>query len=272
MRVLIVAQTFGRIINGPAKLLNILYAAMWRHKDVELHIITSSPPDKPMTNVHTIPSESWITKINLPLGKIKHSFHYHLCVKRFLKTHKNLKFDAIFFSDAANGFWSSLLGLNHHKIVLMINDDTYMDASIKSVIQTRKGRGFLLHRMIEKVAAKKCGMVIVNSHYLRKKIIESYGLALSKVQLLRRGVIFSDDGMMFSDGNILMQINSQIIKNTARKNFSNPINVLFVKSDQERGGLNELFFALMAIRKHHFCLTIIGPVRNPQTFFGWPFS
>lgn len=272
MRVLIVAQTFGRIINGPAKLLNILYATMQQNKEIDLHILTSSSLDKPMPNVHTISAKSWITNIKLPLGKIKHSLHYHLCVKNFLKTHENLKFDVIIYSDAANGFWSSLLGLNHHKIALMINDDTYLDASIESAVKTHKGRGNLLHRFLERSATKRPEMIVVCSHYLRKKTIKYYGLNESKVRVQRCGMIFSHDRITLSPKNILMEIDPQVTIKPTRKNFSSPINVLFVKSDQERGGLNELFHALTAIHGYKFCLTIIGPVKNSQTYFNWPYS
>ena len=86
--------------------------------------------------------------------------------------------------------------------------------------------------------------IVVNSHYIGKKLVESYKVDPQNVHTLLKGISLK---------------NKQRIYEHRDLSEDQVISILFVKNDYEIGGLLHLVDALGELKERQFKLTIIGP-------------
>ncbi len=258
MKILLYANTFAQITNGPAKFANALYRASQNAADIDLQILTESPLLTPLPKVQQVAAASWRTRLRLPLGKLKFSFHHHHTIQQFLAEKPQWQPDFVIFNDGCSGLYSSLRGVGDSKIVLMVNDDDYASSHRKGWWKTRQFRVFYYHFYLEQLACQKADIVFADSIYIKQLLEKVYGLPAAKVLLSYQGV------------------QEQIIEEeiAATDSFprsvaaTHPIRIVFTKSDPIRGGLQELVAALSQLTAYYFELTIIGPFQDPIQLLG----
>jgi glycosyltransferase involved in cell wall biosynthesis len=99
-------------------------------------------------------------------------------------------------------------------------------------------------RFIEKEAAKKCSMIVVCSTALKDQVITQYNIPSSKIHVLYQGVDLSKFTFHSRHNSLKNKIN---------------INIAFIKSDYQRGGLFILKSAIALLSHITFTLTVAGP-------------
>jgi len=136
-------------------------------------------------------------------------------------------------------------------VVGMIND--YSNLQTSSPLASRREFGAYrsavrwFWRGIERFVARRVDTVVVNSEYLKRRVIEEYGVPPERVELLYKGVDldrFSPDSTR-----------------TLAESPSPPTRILFLKSDFVRGGLWDLFEALQGLPEE-VTLTVAGPAES----------
>jgi glycosyltransferase involved in cell wall biosynthesis len=123
----------------------------------------------------------------------------------------------------------------------MINDEknmlaTWQNFELKSLWLKR-----FTFQIFERLSAKNHKLIIANSDYLKKKIVETYQLPAQKVQKLYKSIPLA--GFEFN----------------ANRTFEQPIKVLFVKADYLVGELPTVAQALKMLSDYQFSLTVVGP-------------
>lgn len=257
MKILLYATPFAQITNGPAKFAHALLRAANCSGDIALKILTESKLPEPMEQVYPVPDSSWLSRIRLPMGKVKFSMHHHRNIHNFLKTHPHWKPDYVIFNDGCSGVYSSVIGIGKAKIVLMVNDYHYAAALVEGWWKNRKQQTYVYHYLLEKIAVRHADLVFANSIFLENLIIRKYGIAKKNITNNYQGVEACLLAKSLKQEDTFFDKNQQGIQMT------------FVKSDAIIGGLQELIGALALLKQYRFELTIIGPFSNPKITLGY---
>lgn len=231
MKILFCTNVFRVVENGPVKFANLILRINQLYPGHEIHILTED----------IAASEGVLHRVRLPhylrksyLSQFFRMWIYH---QEAMKTRKKFPFDTLVYNNAIVGLWSAL---RFKDTVVMINDDNNLPAS-RTKLGLRFGslKQFVFH-WVERTVAKRARLVIANSNYLKEAVVDAYGLSPFKVHRLYKAVeIISVPFPKVSD-------------------LIEPIRVLFVKSDYQRGGLLVLIDALQKL-PYQFQLTIVGP-------------
>lgn len=235
MKVLICSNTFQNIHHGPAKFIHLILEGIEEGNQVKVLTEDCSK------------SEELIYKVDLTfakyfpkIGMVARILDYYFAAKRIKKVYD---YDVIIFNHALIGLVTSRLQKDA-KVIGMINDSNSLDLKISWDIDLKYQLRHFIFRRFEKMAVKSLNKIIANSNYIKNRIQDEYACPSSKVERLYKAI---------SIKNIQPLIVKRIDKTTT-------INILFVKSDFEVGGLKFLIKALELLSNNYqFSLTIIGP-------------
>jgi glycosyltransferase involved in cell wall biosynthesis len=235
-KILFSTTSFDTIDNGPAFFANILFEKVINSNQVDFRVLTEDllkdKTERKKIYHLKLQQHSW----NRFFYQFFRIYKYH---KEALKISGEFKFNILIYNNAFTGLLSSLF---LKKIVLvMIND-----YNRKELIE--KGFGFnknyfknLLLFNFEKNATRSSNGVIVNSKFLKDTVHKMYGVSKSNIKVMYKG------------------INLENYTYNLREDFSDTINILFVKGGFENGGFYELVDAIASLINYDVKLTLIGP-------------
>ncbi len=103
--------------------------------------------------------------------------------------------------------------------------------------------------------------IIVNSHLVRRQILEFYSTSPDKIHVVHNGVEWQE---MESDFNTAFVSKHQIAKELGLK--IDCLNFLFVGHNFQRKGLTPLLYALSHLQNKNFHLSVVGTDKNPNAF------
>ena len=230
MKILFCTNVFEVVENGPVKFANLLLRINALYPEHELRILTEDTA-RARPFVHEVEVSRRIRKS--PFSQFARMWLYHRAAMRL---REDFPFDVLVYNHALVGLWSACRFGN---TVGMVNDDN-------NLLVSRQGGTFGLKPFVfgrvERLTARKLRKVIVNSDYLQKTLAENYRIPLARVRRLYKAVE--------------TPVRSEAPPRPAE--WSEPIRVLFVKNDHQRGGLAVLAEALGRL-PYRFALTIAGP-------------
>ena len=232
MKILFCTNKFQEVSNGPAKFANFLLKINEIYHEHEIRILTE--------DVSVCSPYIYTVNINYPkifslASQFLRIVLYH---RAALKIQNSYDFDVIVYNNAFIGMLSARF---FPLTVGMINDDNNLTRNLANFSFNKKSIKEFIFKQFERKSTKFYNVILVNSNYLRNRLIEEYNVPISKIKLLYKGVELS-----VSSGRISKVSTDKLIR------------VLFVKSDFERGGLQDLIQALGHVN-FRFKLTIIGP-------------
>jgi glycosyltransferase involved in cell wall biosynthesis len=180
----------------------------------------------------------------LPCKWLTYSWFYQ---KTLLKEHSREEFDVIWNNSVFNSIYP-FLKVKNKPYIGMINDFSHVESvypwSTRNIFGLAGSFKRCLWRIVEKYSTKQTNLIVVNSAFMRLKVSELYNISESKLKILYKGVDLE-----------LFRYKDHIIDKT------DIINVLFVKHEYRRGGLEELITALSKIA-FKFKLTVVGPSKK----------
>jgi colanic acid/amylovoran biosynthesis glycosyltransferase len=231
LKVIFCSNTYDTTDNGPAKFVQLVISSNFKNKDVEYYVLTED------TKIET----SNVFKLNLRLPKylraIGQFYRMFLYAKELRKLDEIYHFDKIIFNNSYQGLFAYLIGFRK-QIIGMINDYGICELNFKNDFFSKPN--LYVYGKLEKLSIILYPRIIVNSNFLRIKLLQTSKVNEEKISILYKGIILNDNYKV-------------------KKTFSNPINVIFVKSDFRTGGLFNLIHALGNLKKFKFVLRVIGP-------------
>jgi len=223
MKILLVTTVLHHGVIGPAKFARYLY----ERQDIDVDVLVEN--EEPADNVVSFP---------VRLGWFSRKLSVYNRIKRYQKQLLPIchQYDVVLFS-------SGILAYGLPPIpaipMVMINDDNYLTAGLSL---TKKGLIDRFYRHIERRLVENSNYLIVNSHYLKQKVVAEYGCAADNIHVLYKAAS-------------LPQSTRTSISWTAK---TTPIRIFFVKNDYVRGGLLDLVEALAILSDVTFHLTVVG--------------
>ena len=240
MKILFCTNSFENVTNGPAKFANLLLQINSVIPETELRILTE---DISIEQPGVYKINLSIPKLLRPAGMILRMFQYYKRAKRIYK--QEYKFDVLVYNNAIISLYSAIASKN---VIGFINDDNYVSAGLKLNIFRRHVLRSNLFFCFEWLAGRFLDKIVVNSDYLRNKIISVYHVKPEKIVKLYKAVEVKPE---------------RIIRN-------NPVPViLFVKNDFRRGGLQILANALRTLNKKFVCIIVGTPPSSDTEIKKW---
>ncbi len=230
---------YDHVQSGPGTFVNYVESHC---EDLALTLFSQdlASPDARHRPVGSSPLKGW------PGGQFVRSWAYHRALER---AREEPGFDLVWYNSSPKTGLFSALQERDLPVVLMIND--YNNAISRVPLESRDVLGRKrsiqrpLWRVFEKWALRSCDAVVVNSRFMKKAIGDWYGIAEEKMFLLYKAVDL--DAFSFSPPPALEL----------------PVEVLFVKHDYRRGGLEELMGALSQLPQDVH-LTVAGPADGDE--------
>jgi glycosyltransferase involved in cell wall biosynthesis len=223
--------------NGPVKFANLLLEINRLYPQHELHILTED-------TAGTLP---YVHKAHMKKGWQKSPFSqfirmvvYH---RHAMRLRREYPFDVLVYNNALVGLLSAFF---FKKTVGMIND--YNNCSVR-LTSFQLSQGWIkrwVFKKAEHLTALFSDKIIVNSTYLRELVCKVYSIPNTKVHRLYKGVDVRTEK-----------------RTSTRIDSTQPINILFVKTDYQLGGLPILAQAVKPL-PFHFVVTVIGPTDSAQ--------
>lgn len=237
MTVLFCTSTFRTVSNGPAKFANLLL----RLNGDSMNVIVLSEDvldiDSQSEYVHEVAVPKIFTWLRI--GIMARIYFYRRAISTYLED--NGKPDIIVFNNAILGLGT--YGKFDLPIIGFINDPTSAIVSWSKTTSLYRYFRHSIFRLLENWACRKADFIVANSNYLGELLCKEYNLDPTKLRVLYKGVDVDSHSFAraFSGGD--------------------KVNVLFVKSDWFRGGLDYLLKALNAI-SFRGRLYVVGPTEN----------
>jgi colanic acid/amylovoran biosynthesis glycosyltransferase len=230
MKVLLVTSVFENQDTGPGKFANILFNS--DANEIKYFILTND-----FKSIHP-------NVFNLKLAKSKGLFYYFKLKYKFYleikKLNKQYNFNYILYNNIQDSLFS-LFFVRDVQHVGMINDDNSACISIKDILRDFSRKKYLFFYFVEYLLSIYIDFIIVNSDYLSNVLNKRYNINRKKIFRLYKSIEITDD-----------RLNNKSI------DILNEIDVLFVKSDFIRGGLEYLIQSLNDF-PYKINLFIVGP-------------
>ena len=251
LRVLLCANQFGSVPNGPAKfavlLLEMQRAAAGR-SDVHFAVLTEdrtpSPVDGPEVFYVNVPAKKYLPQAALQLVRAR------AYQRRAAELNTGaFPFDVLLFNNVTNAI--GLSADRPYRVVGMLNDYNNLEPDFfqrygKLTYWSRRA----LH-VLERRAAHTADMVVANSEFLREKIITIYDLPAGRVTKLYKAVDM--EGISYRERTL--------------PHPGERVRVLYVKTNYQRGGLPVLLTALGSLSDRQFELCVVGSGKEFLTFY-----
>ncbi len=237
MKILFCTNAFENITNGPVRFANIILEINELYPNHELRILTEDVSESRLSTlkyVYKLPLS--IPRWLKPLGQVLRWFIYY---KKIKEIEKEFDFDVLVFINSFNGLWASLI--SKKPTAGMINDEKNMLATLQNFELKTLWLKRYTFQQFERMSAQKHKLIIANSEYLAKRIIDTYHLSPQKVRRLYKSIPLS--GFVFNP----------------HRTFEQPIKILFVKADYLVGQLDKVALALKSLYDYTFLLTVVGP-------------
>lgn len=241
MKILFLTNSFERIVNGPAKFANYLLEINAWGLPHEIRILTEDVSDGRFDG-ETGPVYPMRLRIPGWLSPIGQWIRMRQYYERAVEIRKTYPWDILVYINAFNGWYATRV--SPWPVAGMINDDNNLNATLSSPGKDKLWLKRAAFRPFEVGAARRMRLILSNSDFLTKEVIEAYDLPPQKVKRLYKSIDFK--GIDFKP----------------ERQFAETINILFVKADYRRGGLPVLIEALQQISDRKFNLTVIGPAEG----------
>ena len=223
MKILLVTSVFKSESVGPARFARLLKDSA----NLDVDILTSGIVESEKIRNVNLKFQWWQTKL-----KIYFSIpQFQESLRKIEKYYDFIIFNNAMFADKYNGNLPYIVMVNDEKLISL-------NAFFKFDFLRR-----VIHRKIEKRSVKAARKVVVNSNYIRTKLINTYEVNSNYVHTLLKGI--SLEGKEFA------------YRHRSFK-YDERIKILFVKNDYLIGGLLELIEGLGNIEEYVFELTIVG--------------
>ncbi len=240
MKILFCTNAFENITNGPAKFANLILEINELYPPHQVRVLTEDVSDA------RLPGLKYVYKVKLripvwlkPLGQILRMFTYY---QRIREITRDYDFDLLIYNNAFTGLYASRV--SDRPTIGMINDEKNLTATRSNFALDRWWIKKFLFRQLEKWSTRSHRLIIVNSDYLYRKVVDAYQVPPHKVRRLYKSIDLS-----------------QAVFQPVRA-FGSPVKVLYVKADYRNGQLGVLIKALSLLPAYQFTLTVIGP--EPQ--------
>jgi len=224
MKILLCTNQYDTISNGPARFANLI--SQFGDQDIR---VLSEDIVRDSTRLYRLEMPLWVRR-----GKCSQFFRMILYHKKAMTIRKNFPFDFLVYNHALVGIWSAIWFKN---TVGMFNDDSYVSFSFSNNPFNGSWVKKTVFRQIEKLMYRICDKVIVNSEYLKMKLLTEYGKR-ENVYRLYKGI--------------------PLPENACKPDQSLRPQILFIKKDYKTGGLINLIQALQRV-SFEFNLHIVGP-------------
>jgi colanic acid/amylovoran biosynthesis glycosyltransferase len=241
MKILLCTNAFENITNGPAKFANLVLKINDSYPEHQIRILTEDVSESELGAL------KYVYKVDLKIpgflrvfGQILRMFIYY---NKAWEIQQEYNYDVLVYINAFNGLWAAMV--SDKPTIGMINDYNNLSATLSTYNTEPRWLKKFGFKQLERLSTKYHKAIISNSHYLTKRLIDTYQIEPQKVHMLYKAVD-----------------TSAIVFNPERK-FSMPVKILFVKADYPTGGLHVLAKALYLLPSFTFLVTIIGP---PERF------
>ena len=235
MKIFFCTNTFSKSGNGPTKFVQILHK--YRDKiDGEFYIL-SEEVEEPSYYLRLVKLQENI--LTRKLGMLARNWDYLKAIEKLSR--EVGRPSIVIFNNAIVGLKTAK---NNYKCIGFINDSLAADVQL-----SKHSMGYFLKywifKILEKESIRTMDRVIVNSEFLKEKILNSYGRNhKDSISVLYKAV----ENLNIERENV---------------EFGSPIKVAFVKSNWQVGGLEILINALYSM-SYQFLLTIIGPDKSTE--------
>ncbi len=232
IKVLFVTSVYENIDTGPGKFAQILPLLNQGHI-IDLYILT---PDIKVENNFFFKLRNVDHPFLKPMDFFYRIYEISKKVKELSRSHN---FDIIWFNNAIEGFISAKKNKNIIHVG-MINDYTSVQCSLRIYGLSYKYVRHKIFQKFEEVSFRYYKRIISNSAYLNEIIINTYGVSITQLTILRKAVNINPENFNLENINV-----HKLIK------------VLFIKTDFQKGGLKYLIKAL-SLLPYNFMLSIGG--------------
>jgi len=224
-KVVLVSGQYATVCSGPGTFTNYIVGKYFSSGALDLFTEDVKSDE---ANVFKLK----VPRIILLNSRVIKGFFYYRQIKAYCK--KNNIHTVVYNTSSLIPFYHGLFKPKQLKLYVMINDANY--------IYYYKGiRSMTLYRFIERRVIQYADKVITNSKYIITMLSKHYGVSKDKMQLMYKGIDLSE--FPYTEH---------------RKNFTDRIKILFVKTEYKRGGLLELLTALKGI-EYDVELNVVGP-------------
>jgi glycosyltransferase involved in cell wall biosynthesis len=244
MKILLISSTFEGITHGPAKFANLMMKINDIYPEHEIRILTpdikSSVPHKIYKVKRFMPPR--------PFGVFWVYTDNFIYYKALMKVREEYDFDVLLFNNAIQSWKTAAKHKKNFLVAGMINDDEYVRRSLFDFELNKKWWIDILRKPLERAACKSLDLVITNSNYLQKIVIEEYCIAPEHITRLYKSV----------------DLTKIDFRNDQQIDIDQEIKILFVKNDFKRGGLENLVKSLSKIKEYKFRLVVMGPMEKDR--------
>lgn len=225
MKILLCTNQYDTTSNGPARFASLIS----QFGDQNIRVLSEDIATD-SSGLYSLEIPLWVRK-----SKCSQFLRMVLYHTKAMAIRQNFPFDFLVYNHALVGIWSALWFKN---TVGMINDDSYASFSFFNNPFENRWLKKMVFRQIEKLMYRICAKVIVNSDYLKLKLLTEYGKR-DNVFRLYKGIPLPEN-FFISDQSL------------------SPAQILFIKKDYKTGGLIDLIQALQVV-SFEFNLHIVGP-------------
>jgi colanic acid/amylovoran biosynthesis glycosyltransferase len=216
MKILFCTNVFQIVENGPVKFAQSLVAAYARFPQHEIRVLSEDlATEKPGFHKVHLPKLG----AQSPFSQFLRMWMYH---QKAMEIRKRYAFDVLVYNHALVGLLSVF---RFPSTIVMLNDYKNVDGTLSRLRLSRTWLKRFIFRIAESVTLRRANKIIVNSEYLKNRIIQDYSLDPGKVFRIYKGV-------------------ERIEAPTLHTALHQPLRVLFVKNDYLTGGLPVLIKAL----------------------------
>jgi colanic acid/amylovoran biosynthesis glycosyltransferase len=233
LKVLLVTPFYTNGVVGPAKFSVILKSALPEQVD----ILTENSNDPDVISV-TIKLNYFERKLTQYFNR----FIYHKKIHQLLRS--NHEYTHLIFINGILGYGFDSKEYPKLTVIHMINHEQY---AILKPYPGLKYLAQLYYVWMEKHTIRNAQHLIVNSDYLKNKIIRDFGIDPSRIFILRKSIV------------------------TVRYSFKperdidlRSVKILFVKTDWKIGGLEDIAGALKLLPEIKFTISIVGPGKEHE--------
>lgn len=233
MKALLVTPFYKDSVVGPGKFAVLIKGALPDLVD----ILTENTEDSDVFSISV--------NLNYFEKKLTQYFnrkYYHRKINEILLS--DSQYTHVIFINGILGYgFKSKVGM-HVKVVHMINHEQY---AILKFYPRLRYFAECFYVWMEKHTIRKAQYLIVNSEYLKSKLIQDFAIDPSRIFVLRKSIMTSKYSFK-----------------PDKETYQKAVKILFVKSDWKRGGVEDIAGALKLLPEVNFILTIAGPGKEHE--------
>ena len=237
MKILICTSTFTSITHGPSKFVNLVLNSSTFKENTDLRILTEDISEE-------IPNKIYKYSQTYPriIGAFWEYGDNYIFYRKIKDISKDFQPDVIVFINTTLSYLSVKRLSKKFRFIGFINDDEALLNGTQHKFLSKLWFHKKKARFLEKRGSRNLDHVVANSKHISNLIQKEYQIPTDKVSVLYKGV----------DTSYFHFVEKKDIE------LAKPINILFIKSDYERGGLIILGEALSMLNMYKFRLLVCG--------------